>query len=41
MSEATYAAAADRLIPAVISRFPDRSGTSFEVTTHSGCLVCA
>lgn len=41
MSEATYAAAPERLIPAVISRLPDRSGAAFEVTTHSGCLVCA
>jgi ubiquinone/menaquinone biosynthesis C-methylase UbiE len=41
MSEATYAAAADRLIPAVISRLPDRSGAVFQVTAHSGCLVCA
>jgi ubiquinone/menaquinone biosynthesis C-methylase UbiE len=42
MSEAKYAAAPELLIPAVTDRFPGRSeGGVFEVTTHSGCLVCA
>ncbi len=41
LPEATCAAAPERLIPAVISRFPGRSGATFEVTTHTGCLVCA
>jgi ubiquinone/menaquinone biosynthesis C-methylase UbiE len=41
MPVGTYAASPERLIPAVISRLPDRSGAAFEVTTHSGCLVCA
>jgi ubiquinone/menaquinone biosynthesis C-methylase UbiE len=39
MSEAKYAAAPGLLIPAVTDRLPD--GAVFEVTTHSGCLVCA
>ena len=42
MSEAKYAAAPGLLIPAVTDRLPGRSdGAVFEVTTHSGCLICA
>jgi ubiquinone/menaquinone biosynthesis C-methylase UbiE len=42
MSEAKYVAAPELLIPAVTDRLPGRSeGGVFEVTTHSGCLVCA
>ena len=42
MSEAKYAAAPELLIPAVTDRLPGRcDGAVFEVTTHSGCLVCA
>jgi len=42
MSEAMYVAAPELLIPAVTDRLPGRSeGAVFEVTTHSGCLVCA
>ncbi len=40
-SEAMYVAESERLIAAVSSRLPARSGAAFEVTTHSGCLVCA
>jgi SAM-dependent methyltransferase len=42
MSEAKYAVAPELLIPAVTDRLPGRcEGAVFEVTTHSGCLVCA
>jgi SAM-dependent methyltransferase len=42
MSEAMYVAAPELLIPAVTDRLPGRcDGAVFEVTTHSGCLVCA
>jgi len=41
MSEAKYVAAPELLIPAVTDRLPGRCDAVFEVTTHSGCLICA
>ena len=41
MSEATRQADPEPLIAAVTSRLPLAQGTVLQVTTHSGCLVCA
>ena len=41
MSEATRPADPEPLIAAVTSRLPPAPGAVFQVTTHSGCLVCA
>jgi hypothetical protein len=41
ISETKRVATPESVIAAVTSRLPDRPGAAFEVTTHSGCLVCA
>jgi ubiquinone/menaquinone biosynthesis C-methylase UbiE len=42
MSEAKYVAEPELLIPALTDRLPGCcDGAVFEVTTHSGCLICA
>jgi SAM-dependent methyltransferase len=41
MSGTKRVATPESVIAAVTSRFPDGPGAAFEVTTHSGCLVCA
>jgi SAM-dependent methyltransferase len=40
MSEAARLTDPELLIAALTSRLPSRTGAPFEVTTHSGCLVC-
>jgi hypothetical protein len=41
MLETTRRADPEPLIAAVTSRLPPVNGPIFQVTTHSGCLVCA
>jgi len=40
MSEAVYLADPESLVPAVFDRLPHDPGAPFEVTSHSGCLIC-
>ena len=35
-----HSAAPERLVAAVVSRFPAAPGAVFTVTTHAGCLIC-
>jgi ubiquinone/menaquinone biosynthesis C-methylase UbiE len=40
MSGTQHSADPDRLVAAVLSRFPAAPGTDFTITTHAGCLIC-
>jgi SAM-dependent methyltransferase len=40
MAGTQHSADPDRLVAAVVSRFPATPGAVFRVTTHSGCLIC-
>ena len=41
MSGTQHSADSERLVVAVVSRFPAAPGAVFTVTTHAGCLICA
>jgi SAM-dependent methyltransferase len=41
MSGTQHSADPERLVAAVVSRFPAAPGAVFTVTTHAGCLICA
>jgi SAM-dependent methyltransferase len=41
MSGTQHSADPERLVAAVVSRFPAAPGAAFTVTTHAGCLICA
>ena len=40
MSGTQHSADPERLVAAVVSRFPAAPGAVFTVTTHAGCLIC-
>jgi SAM-dependent methyltransferase len=40
MSGTQHSADPERLVAAVVSRFPAGPGADFTVTTHTGCLIC-
>jgi SAM-dependent methyltransferase len=40
MSGTQHSADSERLVAAVVSKFPAAPGAVFRVTTHAGCLIC-
>jgi hypothetical protein len=40
MSGTQHSADPERLVAAVVSRFPADQGAVLTITTHTGCLIC-